>query len=394
MKPLPRRLALAALILLAGLLLVLGLAANSWLESAAGRRVLQKTLTGNLGVPVELGGSYRLSFIPRLRITGTDLRVGQAGGPGLAAYSQSYAVTVELAPLLRREVKISSIALRDGFLAFDNTAGDTAHSARSEQTQIQLPRVDLLEISAFRLRAGTDQDRVLVKQLRISHFEAGQPTPLELQAALLTGEAETAAVTLQAEVTIDSDLLAARLDVSALELRRGQTVLSGLSGTWQWRQQAARLQGQMYWQHATGSAELQLEMALAALPSGTLQLAYRRPDAAENTASLAVDFAALPGKLVLDPLHAAVAGQSIGGSGCLLLSPAAALQLSLQAEDLDLDRIVTLLPPLEGEGSQWPIELAVRLHVAKAWLSGATARDVDVAIGEDPDCGPLHTPGT
>jgi hypothetical protein len=87
-----------------------------------------------------------------------------------------------------------------------------------------------------------------------------------------------------------------------------------------------------------------------------------------------------------------IAGQSIGGDGCLWLTGTTALHLSLQAGDIDLDRIYSLLPAQQGNGAESPWLLAIQLHADKAWLAGAEASDVTVDIGSQPDCGLAPVP--
>ena len=73
-----RRLRLfAAVLLIPALLLAAAYwLADSWLESAGGRRMLENALTSRSGVPVRLLGDFDLMLLPAIGASGTELVVG------------------------------------------------------------------------------------------------------------------------------------------------------------------------------------------------------------------------------------------------------------------------------------------------------------------------------
>jgi hypothetical protein len=141
----------------------------------------------------------------------------------------------------------------------------------------------------------------------------------------------------------------------------------------------------MAWQQTSRAAALQLQLAFTTPPSGFLHAQYHQQGLPERS-SLEVDFSVLPDRLDLRNVGIKIAGQPIGGGGCLLLTGKTALHLSLQAGDIDLDRIYSLLPANQGDDPELPLLLAIRLHANKAWLAGAEASDISVEIGSQPDC--------
>ena len=55
-------------LLIVALLYLLGVAADAWLESAGGRRLVENALGDSLGAPVHLNGDYRFRLLPRLAV--------------------------------------------------------------------------------------------------------------------------------------------------------------------------------------------------------------------------------------------------------------------------------------------------------------------------------------
>jgi len=141
----------------------------------------------------------------------------------------------------------------------------------------------------------------------------------------------------------------------------------------------------MRWHPARGSAEMKLDMTMKPLPSGELSVDYSDSGQA-GAASLALRFLVRPDVIDLKELDMNFAGQSIGGSGCLVMAETTTLNLSLTAGTLDLDRIRSALDLPEGEGGAMPMGLAIELRAEKAMMGGAEATDAVVTVGNQPVC--------
>ena len=378
-------------LVLAVLVLLLGVAADSWLESSGGRQLLQRELSKSLGLPVRLEGDYSLKLFPRLKIAGNGLEIGQQGSPGVLAFSKDYSAVIELAPFFRRQVRITSIGLHGGFLDVSQAPKAAEDENAPVRPEITLPEVGLLEIGDFSIRLEQAGSSLLIRQLRLSGFQPGRAALLEINAGLLQGQEEIAQASMNAGLTLAAGSLSARLSIHKLNLSWGQSALAGLSGDWEWDQPAAHLQGHMVWDQTPHTADLQLDSSLNPLPSGSLRVQYRRQGLAQPV-SLEFDFSVAPDGVALKHLGMEVAGQSLSGEGCVLWSDKFSLDLSLHAEALDLDKLYSILPAQGNGSAELPFELAVRVHAVNAWFSGAEASDVNLAIGPEPDCSMIVEP--
>jgi uncharacterized protein involved in outer membrane biogenesis len=364
--------------------------ADSWLESSGGRQMLQRELTRSLGLPVRLEGNYQLKLFPRLKIDGSGLEINQPGNSGVLALGQEYSAVIELVPFFHREVRITSIGLHGGFVDFSRAPDEAVEAKEASTQQISLPQVAVLEISDFAVRL-TKEDSILIRQLQLRDFQPGKESIFDIDAALISGQAESARLNLHGGLTMEEGSFSTQLRILGLTLKWGESVLAGLTGEWEWDQPASRLTGHMAWQQTSQSAALRLQLAFTTPPSGFMHAQYHQQGLPEPS-SFELDFSVLPDRLDLRKLGLKIAGQSIGGDGCLLLTGKTALHLSLQAGHIDLDRIYSLLPAQQGNGPEPPLLLAIQLHADKAWLAGAEASDVTVEIGSQPDCGLAPVP--
>jgi hypothetical protein len=385
-----RRLAWILPLLIFLLALAFGMVADSWLESSGGRQMLQRELTRSLGLPVRLEGGYRLKIFPRLKIAGNGLAIGQSGNSGVLALGKEYSAVIELVPFFHREVRITSIGLHGGFVDFSRAPDEVVEAKEAGTHQISLPQVAVLEISDFAVRL-TKEDSILIRQLQLRDFQPGKEAILDMDAAWISGQAESARLNLHGGLTIAEGSFSSQLRILGLTLKWGEAVLAGLTGEWQWDQPASRLTGYMAWEQTSRAAAVQLQLAFTTPPSGSLHAQYHQQGLPEPS-SLEVDFSVMPDRLDLRNVGIKIAGQSIGGDGCLLLTGKTALHLSLQAGDIDLDRVYSLLPAQQGNGLEPPLVLAIRLHADKAWLAGAEASDISVEIGSQPDCSLVPVP--
>lgn len=372
------------------LALLLGVVADSWLESSGGRQMLQRELTRSLGLPVRLEGDYHLKLFPRLKIAGSGLEIGQPGNLGVLALSQEYSAVIELVPFFHREVRITSIGLHGGFVDFSRAPDEAVGAKEASTHELSLPQVAVLEISDFAVRLAKE-DSIMIRQLQLRGFQPGKEANFDIDAGLISGQAESARLNLHGGLIMAEGSFSTQLRILGLTLKWGESMVAGLTGEWKWDQQGSRLTGHMAWEQTSQSAALQLQLAFTTPPSGFLRAQYHQQDLPEPS-NLEIDFSVLPDRLDLRNVGIKIAGQSIGGDGCLLLTGKTALHLSLQAGDIDLDRIYSLLPAQQGNGPEPPWVLAIQLHADKAWLAGAEASDISVEIGSQPDCSPAPVP--
>ena len=80
-----RRLLLLVPLITLSVLAALYFAVDDWLESAGGRRALERTLSEQVGMPVHLNGDFNIKLLPSVGVSGTELVVSDpATGDDLA----------------------------------------------------------------------------------------------------------------------------------------------------------------------------------------------------------------------------------------------------------------------------------------------------------------------
>ncbi len=361
-----------------------GMAADAWLESSGGRSLLQRELSKSLGLPVRLDGDYSLKLFPRLKIAGSRLQIDQPDGKAALASSKEYSAVIELKPLLHRELRIVSIGLRGGFVDISRVPNEGGDGQATDGSAMPLPAVASLEIHDFSVRLAPPDNHLLIRHLQLTGFQAGRAAGLDIDAGWLNGPEETAQLRLQGGLTVMPGSLSSRLDIREMELKWGETLVQGLKGEWHWDQPAASLDGQMSWEQSGQAAAGQFKLALGAPMSGSLAVQYHQESLPPSR--LTSDFTVLPDQVGLQTVGMEIAGQSLAGDGCLWLTDPVALHLNLQAAELDLDKIYAMMPEQQAGGTESPIDLAIHLHAEKAWMAGAEADDVNVAIGPEPAC--------
>jgi len=370
---------------LAVIVVLLGVLADSWLESSGGRHMLQTELSKSLGLPVRLNGDYSLKLFPRLEIAGRDLEVGQTGGAGSLALGEEYSAVVELAPFIHREVKITSVRVHGGFVELGNLPKATGDRDRESLSQIAYPQVASLEIDNFRIRRQPEEKSILIDRLLIKDFRQGREAKLDLRALLMDSKSEIARMSMHGGLTLAAGDLPSRLDVREMAVDWGAVSIEGLSGDWEWDPRAVQLAARVDWQHSGGSADLRIDIRLESTPSGSFLIHYQGSPLPEP-ATLGFDYSIDPGNIELSDLDITMGGQSLAGWGCMILSDPPTLNLSLQAESLDLDTLHSIDWKPQGDGAEIPLKLAVELRVQKAWFAGAEGTGVVVATGPKPEC--------
>ncbi len=107
-----RRVLLLLPVALLLLLVFVYFAAEYWLESAGGRRAIEKTLSEAAGLPVRLDGDFDIMFLPLPGVRGTGLSVLDHGTGEQLATSQLFEAELALGPLLRKELDVNHLELQ------------------------------------------------------------------------------------------------------------------------------------------------------------------------------------------------------------------------------------------------------------------------------------------
>lgn len=385
-----RRILLWLTLLVIGLsFYLLGAWANAWLESAGGRRLLQRELSKGLGLPVSLQGEYGLRILPRLEIAGTGLEVRQKEGGGVFLYSRNFSAEVELIPLLNKQLRIASINLGEGFVDLANLPSqdnaDSDSGIAASKTPATLPELASLNMSNFSIRYADAAYRVDIGELELSGFRAGAPASLAVKAGLFSDESITAAVKLRGSLTIEPSSLSTDLRIDEMEVALDARHIDGMVAQLRWDKPAERVEGQFEWRADNQSMRLQFGLTASQPVSGTMQGEYL--DARlQAPLTLGLKFGVLDEQVNLEDLAMAMDSQEVDGSGCFRFDEMAGLHLDLAAEELDVDALAPLFTPGEGGDTDMSFVYGVKMHVGTARLSGAVAEDVLLQAGSEPEC--------
>jgi hypothetical protein len=93
------------------LMAVAYVAAETWLESAGGKRALEKTLSSRIGMPVRLGGDFNLRLLPSVSVSATQLAVSDPSTGEEVATGNYIEADLALAPLFREELDVSRLSV-------------------------------------------------------------------------------------------------------------------------------------------------------------------------------------------------------------------------------------------------------------------------------------------
>jgi uncharacterized protein involved in outer membrane biogenesis len=175
-------------VLLAGLIL-LPLAAywlaDSWLESSGGRRLLEQTLTGRIGMSVRLEGEFDLMLLPAIGVSGTGLVIGGREPESVFARSHAFEISVALKPLLERKIFVEWIRLTGGSIYPErySRTDRTDQTAGAEASAIfVLPEIQELTVRDFRIvLSGGEKNQFQIKQLTLTDFAENRETPFTLE---------------------------------------------------------------------------------------------------------------------------------------------------------------------------------------------------------------------
>ncbi len=374
--------------MLAGLLVFF--AAGNWLETPAGRHLLQQELGKGLGVKADLQGEYALELFPGFRINGRQLQLSDPASGQTLASLQSYQLHLALWPLLKQRIIIYRVAASDGFVDLDLLAGPEEGPGQS--TGSELPSIRTLELTRLRVLKSTG-DLLTIDHMQLDDFASGRLSPVSLGLSLPNDQASTSLIEVQGQVQFVPEPLNVALDIDAASVRiSGQGVPVG-SGKLTWSQGSGEIGGVIKGNLAGYSSQVELTAATRPPMQGDLSAKLQSMD--QRSITVGIAFREDAGLWRFQPVQLVLDGQHLAGQGCLSLDERVRLQAQLHSAELDLDRLQSLLPqglvpdtenPTDA-GNPLPFDLAVELRVDKARVSGAEATDVHVLLGTPPDCG-------
>lgn len=373
MKTLTRRLLLLApvalMLLIAGAWLLL----DFWLESAGGRRAVERALGERLGMPVTLQGSFDIMLLPSIGVSGTELVLGPPGPASELGRSREYAVALAVLPLLDGRLLIESLALSGGRVFLERLPAGNSKTPGGP-APLLLPEIRDFSLSDFEIvTAGSDEAGVLLQAFELEDFAADREAPFRL--------AVEGYGSLDGQLRWDAQRSAVTLDAAWMGLLSGQLRL--------------RIDARL----AAGSGTVHATWAPAAAPAAN---STATPTTAEEVSDteirLVLEYALAPGGARLAGIGLAAAGQSAIGAGCLLWQDELSVNLRLESSRIDFDAFPAL-PSLAGDaagpsnGASEPgSPFNLRLAAAEARAGGAVARDAVFLLGVEPDCAGLDSP--
>ncbi|HKX54479.1 MAG TPA: AsmA family protein, partial [Xanthomonadales bacterium] len=271
MKRLWRVAAILLLLVLAVALLVF-FSASSWLETAAGRNLLQRELGKNLGLQAELQGEYALELFPGLQIVGQQLELREVISRQAMARLESYELHLALWPLLSRQVDIHKVVIRDGFLDLDLLMGNGASSPDESKTESQLPSIHTLQVSGLKLLQSST-DLLNVDQLVLENFAPGKDAAISLGFSLPGDHAGSSLVRLSGDMQLATAPLQLSLKRAELSLRVNDQAWPVGRGQLNWDADRGAMEGSLTGNLAGFSS--QFEFLLQTVPAIKILLSAR-----------------------------------------------------------------------------------------------------------------------
>lgn len=216
------------------LLVLLYFAVDYWLESAGGRRALERTLGEKIGVPVHLNGDFNIRLLPSVGVSGTELVISDPDSGRDLARGGFFETDLALAPLFREELQVRQVVVEDLMLNAPDGGGLFVPRLVIGTFQVGKPSeflIDLSWLGVFEGRFTWQPDESLVElELRWRADERDDIAyrgPIRYQAGLVRFGPAKLAIGSQAldgqgcllfadRPELNLDLQADRLDIDAL----------------------------------------------------------------------------------------------------------------------------------------------------------------------------------
>ena len=139
-----------------------GYAVESWLETSGGKSMVESRLSALIDKQVSLGEAYDWDLWPTLHVSGRHLRVDASDGANAAQFDR-YAVSINLAAMLKGTIRITAIELEGGTVVLDAwTSGSDQKRGENTGPPAGIPDIRSLEVDGFDLFTDQDQDDPLL----------------------------------------------------------------------------------------------------------------------------------------------------------------------------------------------------------------------------------------
>lgn len=333
----------------------------------------------------QIDEGYELGFFPRLSIEGAGLIIAGPEGEGTFVSSKRFEAIIEVIPLLRQQVKITSIELSDGSVDFSHAPEDLAAEDENAGGKATLPQVGSLLVRNFLIRVGEGDLGINLERLYLTDFKTDEEVPIELETVIIDDAGTKARFELRGVFTLEEAQRSVYLGIDDLKIESGAFSLSDITGSGHWLREPGTLDAKLAWLENQRSASIELRMVLGETLSGAIGGQY---DDGVIGGRIETDFKlhAMQDYLEMEAIKLEVAGQAATGKGCVVWADAPALKLILDSDELDLDKLQSLVPETKSEGMNLPVDLEIVFSIAKARFEVAEAVDMKVIIGREPTC--------
>lgn len=358
--------------------------ADSWLESGPGRARLESALEDALGEPVSLRGEFSVSLLPNIGVSGDGLSIGRPDGAGLNLSSERFHVSVSVLPLLRGDLRIIEFRAADGTVG-SLAAGEGASSSEHAGRTVRLPRVDLFELTNFRLPM-VGEDWILAK-LELNELRPSRAVPLAITLTRAGGD-DPLTITLFSRLVLDEPLELIELSLESVTVEPEPFSPERAGGIIRWDRVLERVEADLSGR-VRGLGQVDVDWSHSLAEGGGAAGLEVVHDPSEERLSLEADYRWLETGASIDRVQIVVSEQAISGGGCFRSQPSLALDLSLSADRLDLDRLMGWFGEGQGEGGapgDLPLEINLRLDAARLDHDGIRAEQVVVEVGDAPLC--------
>jgi len=388
-----KKVAVAVALGVAALLFLLVLIADAWLESRAGRRELENALESSLGMPVQLQGDFDIALLPALGVSGTDLSIDSNDTDAPFVQIRDYHVAVKLLPLINGELSVLSFSAAGGLLdpaRYPGTGGKARSAGKSE---FRLPEIERLLLEDIRIiLPGQGDNSVSIDRLELDSFRVGEASGLTLELSLLSSAMTSANLSLDSKLLVESGLRQLSLEIDALNFKSEALILHGINGRLSWQMAGQLLDGQLSWQEpGLGSASLTSRLAIAS-NEGHLEFSFTG-EGQSHTLDALLNFERREKGLSFPEISASFGDQQTTGNGCFLAQETSSLHLLMTSDYIDVEKLDSLIPGdsgmASGSGDDLAVELNLKLAVQEIHAAGAIARNVEISLGRQPDCGLL-----
>jgi len=86
---------------------------DAWLESAGGKRALERALSERSGMPVRLNGAFDIMLLPSIGVNGTDLQVLDPLRGHVLVQGGYYEVALDIGPLLKEQLVVRQLTIEE-----------------------------------------------------------------------------------------------------------------------------------------------------------------------------------------------------------------------------------------------------------------------------------------